>query len=58
LYNLQIDYKVFAELGGFRNAKSAQVSWHGVKKKLEGIAGGMCLLKERSISSEVSRTTC
>ena len=36
---IQIDLKKFAEMAGFKNANSANVSFGGVKKKVMGEAG-------------------
>ena len=35
----QLDNTKFAEKGGFANANSARVAWHGLKKKLNKAAG-------------------
>jgi len=31
---VEVDYKLFAEKGGFKNAASAKASWNGLKKKM------------------------
>jgi hypothetical protein len=36
---LQIDYQKLADNFGFKNANSTRVSWVGIKKKLDRLAG-------------------
>ncbi|KAK4574362.1 hypothetical protein LTR86_002124 [Recurvomyces mirabilis] len=53
---VEVDYKLYAEKAGFKNAASAKASWNGLKKKIEKIGGGATVSPSLTIADSAENS--
>ncbi|KAK3675265.1 hypothetical protein LTR78_004775 [Recurvomyces mirabilis] len=53
---IEVDYKLYAEKAGFKNAASAKASWNGLKKKIEKVGGGATVSRSHTITDSAENS--